>query len=66
MKIYFTADENETITNFRIAEAVINLCNEGYDLNSEAVAKMILLENEAQGIAKQKLYEQGCCERREE
>ena len=65
MKIYFTADKDETITNFRVAEAVINLCNEEFALDSEAVAKMILLENEARAIATQSIYARDCCERSE-
>lgn len=52
MKIYFTVEhEDEPITNFRVAEAVVNLCNEGFDLDSDAVAKMILLQNEARAKA---------------
>ena len=46
MKIYFTAEhEDEVITNFRVAEAVVNLCGEDFCLDSEAIAKMILLQN---------------------
>jgi hypothetical protein len=39
---------NEKMTNFRIAEAVINLCDDTHEscecLNAEIVAKMILLQ----------------------
>lgn len=48
MKIYFNADEGETITDFRVAEAVVNLCKEGWGLDAEVVAKMILLEKESE------------------
>lgn len=61
MNIYFTADEGETITNFRIAEAVINLCNEDWKIDALTVAKMILLQIEAD----QKLEYCGCAERSE-
>lgn len=44
MKIYFTLDEGETITDFRVAEAVVNLCEEGFGLDAKIVAQMILLE----------------------
>lgn len=42
--------ESETLTNFRIAEAIINLCDEDYNktgLNAEVVAKMILIQIDA-------------------
>lgn len=48
MNIYFKCDKGETITNFRVAEAVINLCNEGWELSAETVAKMILLQIDAE------------------
>ena len=48
MNIYFKCDEGENMTNFRVAEAVINLCNEGWELSAEAVAKMILLQVEVE------------------
>ncbi len=39
---------NEKMTNFRIAEAIINLCNDTHptcnELDAEVVAKMILLQ----------------------
>lgn len=44
MKIFFRLETDEKITNFRVAEAVVNLCNEGYELDAEAIAKMILLQ----------------------
>ena len=53
MKIMFELETNqdgtgEKITNFRVAEAVFNLCeSEHYScggLNAEAVAKMMLLQ----------------------
>ena len=47
MNIYFKCDAEEKMTNFRVAEAVINLCNEGWELSAEAVANMILLQIEA-------------------
>ena len=47
MKIYFNAETDEVITNFRVAEAVVNLCNERFELDTEAVAKMILLQVDA-------------------
>ena len=42
--------KTETLTNFRIAEAIINICDEDYNdegLNAEVVAKMILLQIDA-------------------
>ena len=45
MIIHFKLEhEEEKISNFRIAEAVINLCDEGHGLNAETIAKMILLQ----------------------
>ena len=45
MTIYCNLDEGEKITNFRVAEAVINLCNErGWALDSKKIAKMILVQ----------------------
>lgn len=40
----------EKITNFNLAEAVVNVCDEDYNhngLNAEVVAKMILLQIDA-------------------
>lgn len=40
----------ETLTNFRVAEAVINLCSKNHsiiELDAETVAKMILLQLDA-------------------
>ena len=41
---------NEKVTNFRIAEAIVNLCDDTHPtcdkLNAEVVAKMILLQIE--------------------
>ena len=47
MKIYFNLEENETSNNFRVAEAVFNLCDKCWELDAEAVAKMILLQVDA-------------------
>ena len=44
MKIYFNAETDEVITNFRLAEAVVNLCNGCFEIDAETVAKMILLQ----------------------
>jgi hypothetical protein len=45
---YHLDDGNDKITNFKIAEAIIELCNDGHEtcreLNAEIVAKMILLQ----------------------
>lgn len=49
MKIYFNIEHgDERMTNFRVAEAVINLCNEGWELSAETIAKMILLQVESE------------------
>ena len=48
MNIYFNLDEDEKMTNFRVAEAVINLCKPDWELNAETIAKMILLQIESQ------------------
>lgn len=52
MKItYHFDDGNNKITNFRLAEAIIDLCNDGHEtcreLDAETVAKMILLQTDA-------------------
>ncbi len=49
MKITFNLElNNEKCTNFRIAEAVVNLCEDTHesckDFNAEVIAKMILLQ----------------------
>lgn len=44
MQIYYNLDEEEKITNFRVAESVVNLCTTEYELDAEAIAKMILLQ----------------------
>ena len=44
MKIYFNLDPDENITNFRVAEAVVDLCKGNWNLNAEAIAKMILVQ----------------------
>jgi hypothetical protein len=44
MKIYYNLDEEERITNFRVAESVVNLCATEWELDAEVVAKMILLQ----------------------
>ena len=48
MNIYFKCDEDESMTNFRVAEAVINLCDPHLELNAETIAKMILLQVESE------------------
>lgn len=47
MKIYFNAETDEVITNFRVAEAVVDLCSNRFELDAEVVAKMILLQVDA-------------------
>jgi hypothetical protein len=49
MKIYFNVETGEVITNFRVAEAVIDLCSNRFELDAETVAKMILLQVEKGG-----------------
>lgn len=49
MRITFRLDnENDKITNFKVAEAIIDLCNDNHnscrELDAEIVAKMILLQ----------------------
>ncbi len=46
---YHLDDANEKITNFKIAEAIIDLCDWDFNngLDSEAVAKMILVQIDA-------------------
>lgn len=48
MRIEYHLDNgNEKITNFSIAEAVVDFCEDNYhdpELNAEVVAKMILLQ----------------------
>jgi hypothetical protein len=48
---YHLDDGNDKITNFKIAEAIIDLCNDEHEtcreLNAETVAKMILLQIDA-------------------
>ena len=47
MKITFHLDNgNEKVTNFCVAEAVVNLCDDTHnlELNAEVVAKMMLLQ----------------------
>ena len=45
---YHLDDENDKITNFKISEAIIDLCNDDHEtcreLDAETVAKMILLQ----------------------
>lgn len=47
---YHLDDGNDKITNFKIAEAIIDLCNDGCEtcreLDAETVAKMILLQTD--------------------
>jgi hypothetical protein len=44
MTISFNLDRDENINNFRVAEAVVDLCEGDLDLNAEAIAKMILVQ----------------------
>ena len=48
--VYHLDDENDKITNFKIAESVIDICNDTHEtcreLNAEIVAKMILLQTD--------------------
>lgn len=51
MKIaYHLDDGNDKITNFKVAEAVVDLCNDSHKscntLDAEIVAKMILLQTD--------------------
>jgi hypothetical protein len=48
MKIYYNLDEEERMTNFRVAESVVNLCATEWGLDAEAIAKMILLQIDAE------------------
>lgn len=45
---YHLDDGNDKITNFKIAEAIIELCNDETcrELNAETIAKMILLQTD--------------------
>lgn len=47
---YHLDDGNDKITNFKIAEAIIELCNSEHEtcreLNAETIAKMILLQTD--------------------
>ena len=47
---YHLDDGNDKITNFKIAEAIIELCNDEHEtcqeLDAETVAKMILLQTD--------------------
>jgi hypothetical protein len=49
--MYHLDHEKENITNFNIAQAVIELCDDTHptcnELNAEVVAKMILLQIDA-------------------
>ena len=47
MQIYYHLHEEEKITNFRVAESVVNLCTTECELDAEAIAKMILLQIDA-------------------
>lgn len=51
MRITFRRDdENDKITNFKVAEAIIDLCNDNHnscrELGAEIIAKMILLQTD--------------------
>jgi hypothetical protein len=48
MKIYFECDEGENMTNFRVAEAIVNLCDPHWELSAETIAQMVLLQVEAE------------------
>ena len=45
MTIYLNYEKDEKISNFRVAEAVVNLCDT-CGLNVETIAKMILVQTE--------------------
>ena len=45
MRIIYGKDEKPS--NFCVAEAIVNLCNEGWGIDAEAIAKMILVQVEA-------------------
>ena len=50
MRIMFNLDEEDNCklpTNFRVAEAVVNLCNHDDRIDAETIAKMILLQVDA-------------------
>ncbi len=54
MRIMFHLEEypdgtTETPTNFRVAEAIVNLSNDDDRIDAETVAKMILLQVEKGG-----------------
>jgi hypothetical protein len=48
--IYHLDDGNDKITNFKVAEAIVDLCNDEHEscneLDAEIVAKMILLQTD--------------------
>ena len=48
--VYHLDDGNDKITNFKVAEAIIELCNDEHktcrELDAETVAKMILLQTD--------------------
>ena len=51
MRITYRLDNaNDKITNFKIAEAIIDLCNAEHEtcreLNAETIAKMIILQTD--------------------
>lgn len=53
MRIAYHADDgNDKITNFKVAEAIVDLCNDEHEsckeLDAEIVAKMILLQINAE------------------
>lgn len=48
MNICFKCDEGENMTNFRVAEAIINLCDPHCELSAETIAQMVLLQVEAE------------------
>lgn len=51
MDIIFKLEHgNEEVTNFRIAEAVVNTCKDYHnpELNAEVIARMILLQIDAE------------------
>ena len=47
MKANYTLESEERLTNFKIAEAVVEVCETNFELDAEAVAKMILAQAEA-------------------
>lgn len=47
MKVNCILEPEERLTNFKIAEAVTEVCETNFELDAEAVAKMILAQAES-------------------